>query len=320
MAMKIEAGDVKRTELFLIDPQEIVVDQSANGRWQPHAEADIAARVASFEAVGQLEPVTVRRIAGNRVQLVFGYLRHAAALEYNRRHPDATMRLKCTVAQWNDEESLVHNIRENRDRKSTSPVDDAHAQRRLREEHGYPDVKIAELYGVSGAYVSQLKKLLSLSRETQELVHRNELSVSAAMALAELPERDQKEVVAHARETAKSAPSRAEVPADASKPSRGKGRAANKVLSNSVKEQVRARNANAAEQMTKSEGTPVPGSSKKGPRNPSRTLAELRAVLDRAKLSPSDRLSKLADLILEYVAGDSTESALLGSLDSLLSE
>jgi ParB family chromosome partitioning protein len=316
MAIKIEAGDVKRAEMFLIDPQEIQVDQKANGRWQPHTEADISARADSFEQLGQLEPVTVRRVAGNKVQLVFGYLRHAAALEYNKRHPDSPMKLKCLVVQCNEIEALVRNITENRERKATTPIDDAHAQRRLREEHGYTDTQIAALYKVSPAYVSQLKKLTSLTPAAQTQVHRNELSVSAALTLADLPEKDQKEIVTKAKEVAaKNAPGSTEgVKAGqggSSKPEitspRGKGRAANKAVSNAVKEQVREKKSQG------SEGT-------KGARNPSRTIAEIRAVLDKLKLVQSDRVNKLAEILLEYIGGDSTDSVFIGELDSLLGE
>ena len=40
MAVRINAGDVGRGDVFFIDPQEIIVDEKLSGRWTPHdAEA-----------------------------------------------------------------------------------------------------------------------------------------------------------------------------------------------------------------------------------------------------------------------------------------
>jgi ParB-like chromosome segregation protein Spo0J len=72
MAIKINAGDVGRGDVFFIDPQEIIVDEKLNGRWEPHDEAAISSLVKSYEEEGQLQAVQVRKVAENRVQLVMG--------------------------------------------------------------------------------------------------------------------------------------------------------------------------------------------------------------------------------------------------------
>ena len=90
------------------------------------------------------KPVQVRKVADNRVQLVLGYRRHRAALLYNLRHPDNPMKLKCVVVTVNDEEAFRRNIVENKQRAETTPIDDAFNQRRLREEFGWTDARIAE--------------------------------------------------------------------------------------------------------------------------------------------------------------------------------
>jgi ParB-like chromosome segregation protein Spo0J len=93
----------------------------------------------------------------------------------------------------NDEEAFRRNIVENRERKETTPIDDAYNQRRLRDDFGWTDTKIAEFYGLTASYVGLLKKLLSLPTQTQKLVHVRQLSVKAAVALTELtPEEQQK--------------------------------------------------------------------------------------------------------------------------------
>jgi ParB/RepB/Spo0J family partition protein len=196
MSMKLNAGDVVRQDEFLIDPQEILVDEGLNGRWQPHDEQAVEQMVKSFEDDGQLQAVQVRRVHDNRVQLVLGYRRYNAARLYNARHPDRPMKLKCKVVIVNDEEAFRRNVVENRERAECTPVDDAHNQRRLREVFGWTDARIAEFYHVSPSYVGTLKKLLTLPGEVQKLVHDRTLSVQAATGLADLPAAEQKHILA----------------------------------------------------------------------------------------------------------------------------
>jgi ParB family chromosome partitioning protein len=195
MAARINAGDVGRGDLFFIDPQEILVDEKLNGRWTAHDSQTVEDMARSFEAEGQLQPVQVRKVADNKVQLVLGYRRHRAALLYNQRHPDSPMRLKCVVVTVNDEEAFRRNIVENKQRAETTPLDDAFNQRRLREEFGWTDAQIAEFYGMTSTYVSLLKKLLTLPSAAQLHVHKRELSVQAATALADLPPEEQKQAL-----------------------------------------------------------------------------------------------------------------------------
>src|SRR5262249_10183431 len=81
-------------------------------------------------------------------------------------------------------------------RAETTPIDDAFNQRRLREEFGWTDARIAEFYGMTSSYVGLLKKLLMLPTAAQLHVHNRELSVQAAAALAGLPAGEQKQALA----------------------------------------------------------------------------------------------------------------------------
>lgn len=194
MAMKILAGDYGRGDLYFFDPKEIVVQETLNGRWDAHDESDVAKLVKSFEEpdtngapTGQLQPVQVRRLADKRVQLVLGFRRYKASVKYNELHPDNPMKLKAIVVEINDEEALRRNIIENRERKQTTPMDDAITQNRLREQYGWNDSRIATFYDVTPPYVGQLRKLLTLATDVQKLIHSRQLAVDAALGLADLP-------------------------------------------------------------------------------------------------------------------------------------
>lgn len=188
MAAKINAGDYTRGELFYIPPNEIIIEDKLNGRWEPHNEAAIDKMVKSFEEQGQLQPVQVRKLksADNRVQLVLGYRRTYAAIRYNELHPEKPIKLKCVLVDINDDEAFQRNIIENKERSDPSPVDDAFNQRRLRENLGWTEAQIAKFYDVTSGYISQLKVLTGLPSKILKLVHAKQISVTSGISLADL--------------------------------------------------------------------------------------------------------------------------------------
>src|SRR5580700_626418 len=103
MSMKLNAGDVGRSDEFLIDPKEILVDEALNGRWQKHDDEAVENMAKSFTEEGQLQAVQVRRVHENKAQLVLGYRRFTAAKLYNELHPDSPMKLRCRVVVVNEE-------------------------------------------------------------------------------------------------------------------------------------------------------------------------------------------------------------------------
>ena len=196
MSMKINAGEVSKAEMFLVDPEEIDVDDSLNGRWEPHSDDEVDELAARIAEEGQLQPVTCRRVADNRLQLVFGFRRLAAIRKLNKgKKEENRIKVKVLIADCNDEEGFLQNISENKNRKSTSPIDDAHNQRKLRDQHGWSDTKIAEFYHCSPSLVTLHKKLLLLPEDVKAKVHRRELALNAAVQLVDLTPEEQKTVL-----------------------------------------------------------------------------------------------------------------------------
>lgn len=200
MTIKFQTeSDIKRDSVYFIAPEDIIAEQGQNGRWMPHTEDAVRRRCESYEREGQITPVTVRKDHEGKPKLVLGFCRHAAAMLYNKRHPDSPMKLKCVHATLNDEEAFKKNVIENQEVERTTPVDDAFNMRRFREDYGWSDKQIAEFYGVSSSYVSQLNKLLTLPKETILLVHTKLLTLGAALDLAGLSREDQAEVLEAAK-------------------------------------------------------------------------------------------------------------------------
>lgn len=202
MAMKLNAGEVGRSDLYAFFPDHIVINHADNSRAVPHTTAEIEALAASILEYGQQQAAVVRRIDGNRVQLVAGYGRWQAVTLINSLQPDKPVKLKCAVTDLKAEEAFVRSIVENADRKDCSAVDHAYAQRRLREVFGWSEKRIAILYESSVSHVGQLRKVLQLSTPLQAEIANGHLPVSTALDVAELPEAEREEVVSEATDPA----------------------------------------------------------------------------------------------------------------------
>ncbi|HEY7331254.1 MAG TPA: ParB/RepB/Spo0J family partition protein [Gemmataceae bacterium] len=203
MAMQLNAGEIGRADLFSILPENIVVNEAENGRAVPHSQEEIEALANSILTYGQQQPVVVRRIEDKKVALVSGYGRYKAVSHINRvLRLENPVKLQCKVVDCNPEEAFVRNIVENNERAATTPVDDAHNQRRLREEFGWTEQRIADFYKRSVAYISQLRKTLQLSQPIQQAVAKGNMAVSAALDLVELTEAARQKAVAEATDQA----------------------------------------------------------------------------------------------------------------------
>lgn len=198
MSRDINAGEVKKVSYLLVDPAEIVVDPATNGRSQPHTDADVERRCTSFEQHGQLQPVVCRKVAENKLQLVFGFCRHAAALRYNEKHPDAPMKLKVVVEKLTEEEAYLANLAENNERSALSIIDIAQAQQRLRDNKDkfkLKDKDIAKLFNMTPSYVCQIQRLLLLPKSIQKLVHLGSLAIGPALKMTYLDKDEQKAIL-----------------------------------------------------------------------------------------------------------------------------
>ncbi len=220
-------------------PSQIIVNQDKRGRHFAPRKEDIARIGASMKEYGQLEPIGVRQ-AGDKYELIYGYTRHAAAIEYK------IGTLKAEIIEADDDRALVLNITENASRNSTSVIDDAHNQQRLRDK-GWSNVQIGQLYSKSSAWIGQVAKLLVLSAKCQKLVHDGKITAAAAIGIAssgDTPEGMEKWMLEEVKE-GESAKTKAGKPAklNKTKSSTKKIQAKAKAKKNGEKETVSPRSA-----------------------------------------------------------------------------
>lgn len=204
--MKLNAGEVGRTDVFHIAPEELILVEEDNSRQVSHTKEQIESLANSLIGPsGQLQPILARRLTGageNKVKVVAGFGRTKAALYVNKvLRPDNPIKLLVRVLDMSPEEALVRSIEENIARAETTPIDDAYAQRKLRE-FGWSEQKIADFYQKSVAYIGQLRKTLELSTDLKQEIIEGNLPISAAITLTEIPEEERAAVVAEAKDGA----------------------------------------------------------------------------------------------------------------------
>ena len=205
MAIRINAGDdVKRGDLWYVDPFQIIKKEDLRGRKDPPTDEDIINMAMSFLEHGQQQPVKCRRNAQNQLVQTSGFTRNEAARLIRQGfdspdgtfHQDPEFKLQVTISDVNDEQAFIDNVVENAHRKQTSPIDDAYNHRCMRERYGKTDADIARLYRYSQQKVANLRRLLLLPDPVQQLIHDGKMPVQAGLDLLDLPDDKRDEAIA----------------------------------------------------------------------------------------------------------------------------
>ncbi len=177
-----EVGEVR----LAVDPTEISLDEIDPNPEQPRRtfEPEQLERLAdSLRRHGVLQPVVVRR-AGERYELVVGERRwRAAKLAQLTTIPIV---VSGSAPQDRLEPALVENVQ----RHDLNPIELAHAYRALLEG-GATQQEVGERVGLDRSSVANHLRLLELSKEIQEDIEAERLSMGHAKALLQVshPER-----------------------------------------------------------------------------------------------------------------------------------
>lgn len=199
MAQKlVTANPHVRVEGFGVNPDDVIVKEELRGRWKPVEEEIIKQRAISIFDEGQKQPAVCLRNGDFKPVLTAGFCRHAAVQMIRKGFQDGDrfihvpdLKFKITVMDGNEQDGVLANIAENRQREATTDVDDAMNQRRLRDQFGMTDAQIAKKYGYHDqSMVSKLRKLLMHPESILELVHTRKLALAAALALFDVPEKE----------------------------------------------------------------------------------------------------------------------------------
>lgn len=126
---------------------------------------------------GVIQPITVRRLSGDRYQIVAGERRWRAA------RAAGLTELPCRIVEADDRECLVLALVENLQRQDLNPVEQARGLRALLEEYGYTQETAAQQVGCSRPALANALRLLSLPEAVLAMLEEGSLSAGHGRAL-----------------------------------------------------------------------------------------------------------------------------------------
>ena len=164
------AGDVRRIPLRLIDPNR----EQPRRRFDEEALNDLA---QSIRSVGVLQPIIVAPGGEGRYTIIAGERRYRAARLAELEEIPAIVR------DWDEQTRLEAALIENLQRDDLNPVEEAMGVRRLMDDAGLTQEKVAERLGRSRPAVANLLRLLTLPEMVQQMLIEGKLSAGHARAL-----------------------------------------------------------------------------------------------------------------------------------------
>ena len=171
---RADSGDSRRQEL------QVPIERLKANPNQPRRnfdQADLESLAASIRERGIIQPLVVRRAAGDVYEIVAGERRWRAA-QIARLH-----KVPVVVRELNDSETLEIAIIENIQRADLSPVEEAAAYRQLMDRFGHTQEKLSEILGKSRSHIANSLRLLNLPQDVRDMLGDGRLSAGHGRAL-----------------------------------------------------------------------------------------------------------------------------------------
>jgi ParB family chromosome partitioning protein len=157
----------------------ISLDKLKANKYQPREEFSQEALqelANSIKEKGFIQPVLVRLKQGE-YELIAGERRFRAAKLLGYKE------IPVIIKDASDLDSLEISIIENIQRENLNPIDQAKAYKRLLDEFGMTQEKVADTIGKDRATVANILRLLNLPAKIQEYVSRGTISMGHAKAI-----------------------------------------------------------------------------------------------------------------------------------------
>lgn len=186
---KFDAGDFKVRDYFMFDPMTLVANEDFNGRHFKIGDTDIDEMMASLKEFGQRQPISCRKLADGRIEVISGFTRFYAAMKI--RAVDPEFKIKAMVDyNVNDLDALKMNTVENLDRNDLNWIDYAYQMSRYADQYGWSVVEITEFYGKGWSHgkVSLVMSLKGLPEKAQRAIAEKRIALSTARELLKMDE------------------------------------------------------------------------------------------------------------------------------------
>jgi ParB family chromosome partitioning protein len=164
-------------------PLTVAVSALEPNPYQPRSAVvpeKLAELAQSLKESGIVQPILVRRLGGERYQIIAGERRWRAAQSLGLE------RVPVTVREVPDEQLLELALVENIQREELTCLEEAQAYQRLHEEFGLTHEEVAQKVGKDRSTVANTLRLLRLSKEVRDLLARGQLDAGHGRALLAL--------------------------------------------------------------------------------------------------------------------------------------
>jgi len=146
------------------------------------SEAELDELAASIREHGIIQPIVVRKVAGeDAYEIVAGERRWRAAQRANQHD------VPIVVVDATDQQALEFAIIENVQRADLNPMEEAAGYVALMENFHHTQEQVAEMVGKSRPHVANTVRLMKLAPQVQTLVRQGKLSAGHARLLVGHP-------------------------------------------------------------------------------------------------------------------------------------
>ena len=182
-------GDQKKqenTSKITDKAQKALIGELARNKYQPRSvfdERKLEELSQSIKKNGIIQPIAVRKnkSSSEPYEIVAGERRWLAAQKAGLHE------VPITILDLNDSETLEVAIVENIQREDLNIVEEAKGYKRLNEEFGYDQDKIAEMMSRSRSHISNTLRLLNLPKDIIAMLEQGELTAGQARPLIGMP-------------------------------------------------------------------------------------------------------------------------------------
>ena len=166
--------------------QKALIGELARNKYQPRTifdETKIDELSRSIKKNGMIQPIAVRKnnSSSEPYEIVAGERRWLAAQKAGLHE------VPITVLDLNDSETLEVAIIENIQREDLNIIEEAKGYKRLNEEFGYDQDKIATMMSRSRSHISNTLRLLNLPKDIIAMLEQGELTAGQARPLIGMP-------------------------------------------------------------------------------------------------------------------------------------
>ena len=169
--------DVQKNEGSL---QTLLISELQPGKYQPRSimqEEALHALSQSILKQGVMQPIIVRPVGNNQYEIIAGERRWRAAKLANLNE------VPVIIKNIPDESALAMALIENIQRENLNPLEEAVGMKRLIDEFNMTHEEAADAVGKSRVTVSNLLRLLTLTKPVQDRLLNGKIDMGHARAL-----------------------------------------------------------------------------------------------------------------------------------------